>query len=343
MNMQPAIVRRRSATFDATLVYFDEPQVVTLISQKTRIVAVAIPDDDPAVSKFLATMVTDRDWNKYLAGTVDLRYLFTFPKVRVQYSFDLQTLKENMVMMTPWVGEVDERFLPMPRFFATNHTEEYKVDERATDTETLLIDGEWELTDFGQFQQKYADLYAFIVATDTWKSTTATLAAKQRVKGAFLDRPFRGGFSYVHLFKDLNDNVPRNEQLNLSKIKYASPGEVEIFGKIGVFGNLHDIIPNFLFKRHEISEMYQAFHQYLSQNRYFQIEGTQYPKGDPTEKYMKTQAQNLAKEMRAPDFDAVWGLTNENALVASKVVLSFYRRLNDAAAYFAQGRIAYEN
>ncbi|RWJ96996.1 sugar ABC transporter substrate-binding protein [Mesorhizobium sp.] len=336
-------VHRRSATYDATLVYFDEPQVITLISQKTRIVAIAIPYGNPNASMFLATTVADKDWNKYLDGTVDLRYLFTYPTVRVQYHFDLQTMKDKKVMMTPWDGEIAEKYLPLARFFSTNHTEDYKADDRAKDIEKLLIDGEWELQDFGQFQQKYADVYAFIIATDTWKSAAASVAAKRKVKDAFLDRPFRGGFSYVHLFRDLSENVPRSDQLNLSKIKYASPGHVEIFGNEDVFYHLHNIIPNFLHKREKLSERYRVFHKYLSENHYFKIDGHEYPKNDPTENFMKGRAKELAEEMLAPDFDAVWELTDENALVAAKVVLSFYRRLNDAATYFAQGRIAYSD
>lgn len=58
---------------------------------------------------------------------------------------------------------------------------------------------------------------------------------------------------------------------------------------------------------------------------------------------MKSRAGELANEMLAPNFEAVWDLTDQNALVAAKVVLSFYRRLNDAATYFAQGRIAYSD
>lgn len=274
-------IHRRSAIYDATLVYVDEPQVITLVSQKTRVVAIAIPYGNPDSSMFLATTANDRDWTKYLDGTVDLRYLFTFPTVRVQYHFDLNHLKDGKVMMTPWEGEIDERYLPLPRFFSTNHTEEYKADDRASDTEKLVIDGEWELQDFGQFQQKYADVYAFIIATNTWSSASATLASKRRVKEAFLDRPFRGGFSYVHLFRDLSENVPRSEQLNLSKIKYESPGHVEIFGNEDVFDHLHNIIPNFLHKRALLGAKYRSFHQYLSENHYFKIEGQLYPKATP--------------------------------------------------------------
>lgn len=335
-------IRRRSASYDATLVYVDEPQVITLLASKTRIVAIAIPDEDHDKSMFLATTVKEYDWKKYLSGTVDLRYLFTYPKVHSLYCFDLYEMSENKVMMTPFEGVIEERFLPLPRFFSTNHTSDYDGDERATDKEQLFIDGEWELQDFGQFQQKYADIYAFVIATDTWMSRDAEQAAKRRIKDAFMDRPFKGGFSYVHLFRDLNDNVPPGEQLNLSKIKYASPGTVEILGKEKAFENIHIIIPNFLERRNSIEEKYNRLMRYLSDNRYIQMDGDRYPKGDPTEGFMKESAQALANEMQAPDFDAVWDLTDENALVASKVVLSFYRRLRDAATYFAQGRIAFD-
>ncbi|MER9449649.1 hypothetical protein [Mesorhizobium sp. M0254] len=334
-------IHRRSAIFDAVLVYLDEPQIVTLISQKTRVVAIAIPYENPNIAMFHATTVAEKDWERYLSGTVDLRYLFTFPTVRVHYYFDLHALEDGKIMMSPWIGDIGENYLPLPRFFSSNHTEEYKANIRATDRELLVIDGEWELTDFGQFQQKYSDIYAFIIATKNWLDAGATLQTKRRVKDAFLNRPFQGGFSYVHLFRDLSNNVSRPDQLNLSKIKYASPGEVEIFGKEEIFEEIHQIIPNFLHKRERLQEDYRTFHQYLSENHYLRIHGDHYPKGDPTEAYMSGRARKLAVEMLAPNFDAVWDLTNGNALVASKVVLSFYRRLADAAAYFAQGRVAY--
>lgn len=338
-----AVLHRRTAVFDAVLVYMDEPQVVTLVSQKTRIVAVAIPYGNETMSMFLATSASDRDWNRYLDGTVDLRYLFTVPSVRTLYHFDLQSMKEKKVKMTPWEGDLDERYLPLPRFFSSNHTEDYAAGERASDPEKLLIDGEWELTDFGQFQQKFSDIYAFLAATRNWQDANAPLTTRRKIKEAFLNRPFQGGFSYVHLFRELGENVPRADQLNLNKIQYASPGHVEIFGKEEIFGDLQLIIPNFLQKRQSLSVMYNDFHRYLSANHYLKMSGDEYGINDPTEGYINQTAGSLAKAMMAPDFSVVSALANKNALVSAKIVLSFYRRLSDAAMYFAQGRIAYED
>lgn len=55
--------------------------------------------------------------------------------------------------------------------------------------------------------------------------------------------------------------------------------------------------------------------------------------GDICDLYPTTECKNY--------FKAAGYASMHAALVTAKVVLSFYRRLHDAATYFAQGRIAY--
>jgi hypothetical protein len=117
--------RNRNATFDANLVYVDEPQLITLVSGKSRVVAVAIPDDDFVSSKFLAVTVHKKDWHKYLDGIVDLRYLYTAYSATTLYVFDLRNMKDKIVTMNQFVGDVLEDMLPSPRFFSASHTEHY--------------------------------------------------------------------------------------------------------------------------------------------------------------------------------------------------------------------------
>tara|TARA_R110002020_G_scaffold467027_5_gene690235 strand:+ start:1453 stop:2469 length:1017 start_codon:yes stop_codon:yes gene_type:complete len=334
-------VHRRSAVFEAVLVYMDEPQLVTLVAQKTRIVAVAIPYDNVNSAMFLAVSVAQKDWEKYLDGTVDLRYLFTVPTVRTTYYFDLCLMKNSKLMMTPWEGDIEERYLPAPRFFSSNHTESYLADDRATDPEHLVIDGEWELTDFGQFQQKFADIYAFVISSQNWQDESTPYDVRRAIQLAFLNRPFQGGFSYVHLFRDLAENIPRSDKLNLSKIQYASPGSVEIKGKAEIFTEMHEIIQNFLSNKDALRKDYNSFHKFLSERNYLKMSGDAYGQGDAATSYIHQLSRNLAEKMLAPDYDVVRNLSSNNALVCAKIVLAFYRRLSDASMYFAQGRVTY--
>lgn len=339
--MKAQMPKRRRATFDATLVYMDEPLVMTLIAGKSRIIAVAVPAEGEGKFRFYATTVSTKDWAKYLGESVDLRYLFTFPDRRNAYLFDLNTMKNGTVIMTPFLDEAPEDFLPSPRFFASNHTEEYAHEERPADVARLLVDGDWELSEFGHFNQRYADIYSFSVALRNWEDPMAPLKLKQNLRRPFLDRPYQGGFSYVHLFNDLNDNVPINEQLSLDKIQYASPGYVDMSGKSDIFAELQEIITNFLERRRELVSVYNELWGYLHKNGYLKLSGDQYRTGDPSEKFILGKSRQLHQALKMGSFTTIEDLTEKNALVSAKVILSFYRRLNELTSFFAQGRVSF--
>jgi len=334
--------KRRSAKIETTLVYFDGPQLISLFASKTRLVAVGIPKKPTETSPFLAVSVQTKDWEKYLEGTVDLRYLFTIPKVRRHYMFDLDTAEDNRVWMKLYEDEIDETYLPSPKFFSSSHTEDTNTPMHATDTERLLVDGEWELTDFGQFQQKFSDMYAFLASTSIWRDKSRDKSLRRKVVDAFLDRPFKGGFSYVHLFRDLENCLPRGMRLNLDKISYASPGYVDVFGEQYVFDDLTKILMNFGRNREALKEKYTAFYRFLSKGGYLAMSGSDFELQPTASKVIRARARELAKDMLAPNYKEVLALSNGNVLVAAKVVLAFYRRLSDASNYFAQGRISYD-
>ncbi|OYD03925.1 hypothetical protein AMK08_CH101954 [Rhizobium sp. N4311] len=333
--------RKRKVTFAATLIFADEPQLVLLKDRDLPIVAVAIPDDDPRKSMFLATTLPRKEWQSYLDGNCDLRYLFTYPKARLVYTFDLNTMQDNIVRMDPYLEAIPEELLPEPRMFSVFHTEELPVEPMASDEEVLVVDGEWDMPEFGNFYQRYSDVYAFIAAIKNWKSLQVPIELRQKILQIFNTKPFQGGFSYVHFFQELNSRVQRTQRLGLDKISYASPGTVEIRGEAELFAEMQSLIPNFLEHRDEISEQYKKLYQYLSENRYLQMSGENYPDEPVISSYINSEARALAELMSEPDFDAVHALAHDNALVTAKIVLAFQRRLDEAAAYFAQGRVSF--
>lgn len=335
-------LKRKSAKFEAVLVYMDEPLLITLISGKSRLIASAIPSDHEGSYMFFGTTVSKKDWEKYLDGSVDLRYLFTYPDQRSSYTFDLASVRDGTVMMTPFLDITPETFLPSPQFFSSNHTEEYGKQEVLTDTRSLYVDGEWELSEFGQFNQRYADVYAFHLNLKRWLSEETPLETRIKIKAPFIDRPYKGGFSYVHLFKDLNDNLPKSEQISLSKIRYASPGFVEVNCQEDMFTEVSAIVKSFLSNRREIYKDYSDFYLFLHRNKYLAMSGDSYVRGEPSEKFINSSASALFYKMTSADFGIILELANYNALVAAKIVLGYYRRLNELGSYFAQGRASFE-
>lgn len=334
-------IRRRKAEIEATLVFVDEPLVLTLVAGNSRLIAVAVPSEDDAESLFFAVTVHKKDWEKYLSGIVDLRYLYVYPMAINAYTFDLRDAKDNMIWMSPYEGDIPEDYIPSAKFFSRNHTEYYSTPAKAEGRETLLIDGEWELPDFGHFQQKFSDIYAFLKSEDMLQDSNAPADVVRRVVSAFTGRPFQGGFSYVHFFRDLNDNVPAREQINLKGVSYNSPGTVRMSGNSGIFADVKYVIENFLENRIEIRKIYNEQYNYLSEYKYLAMGGDQYGKNNPSDDYINGMSRKLAEALTAPNFELVSKLTGGNALVSAKIVMSFYRRVNDASLYFSQGRIDY--
>jgi hypothetical protein len=334
------MAKRRGATFMDTLVYMDEPLVVTLKSGATQLIATAIPSDSDK-AQFLAVTVTQRDWEDYLDGSVDLRYLYTYPTVRHLYNFNLYDVdRDGKVLMERFdAEEIPEGMLPLPRFFSRSHTEEFSKTKTATDVENLSIDGEWDMPEFGTFYNKYSDIYYFVSAINAFSSGATPSPQRQMIVDAFRNKPFKGGFSYVHLYDDLAANRPREDRLRLDQIKYASPGYVKIYGKNTTFNITEQLIEDFLVNRTNIRKAYNNLHDYLSKNKYLRMSGGSYPKDDPTARYITDNATELASLMNMPERQSILGLVDRNALVFAKVILSFFRRLDDAAKFFAQGRI----
>lgn len=333
--------RRRRAHYTATLIYADEPQLILLHDKDIPIVAVAVPDADQTKAMFVATTALHKDWQAYLDGNCDLRYLFTYPKTRHVYKFDLTTAVNGKVIMDPFFGAIPEEFLPAPRMFSIFHTEELPVDPIATDEEVLVVDGEWDMPEFGNFYQRYSDIYSFIAAIKNWRSALTARDTKQKISQTFLTKPFQGGFSYVHFFQELNEQVLRTQRLGLDKIRYASPGTVEIRGEADLFHEMQDLIPVFIANRTDVSRQYSKLYRYLSENKLLPMSGDRYPDEPAVSGFINHETRLLANLMTEPDFDIVYELSRGNALVAAKVVMAFYRRLDDAAAYFAQGRVSF--
>jgi len=344
MNPVPEIKlpKRRKAKYVATLIYADEPQLILLKDKDVPIVALAVPDDDSSKSMFVATTMLRRDWQAYLDGNCDLRYLYTYPKTRHVYMFDYCRIKDGTILMEPFFGELPEEYLPEPRFFSEHHTEELPVDPLADGEEILVVDGEWDMPEFGTFYQRYSDIYAFIAATKNVGSHAVDFETKQSIAATFLTKPFKGGFSYVYFFQELVAKLLRSQRLGLEKISYASPGTVEIRGEDKLFDEMKDIIPNFLERRTDISRQYNKLYEFLSKNKYLKMQADHYGAEPAIDKYINTEAETLADMMIAPDFKAVLALTHRHPLVTAKIIMAFYRRLDEAAAYFAQGRVSYQ-
>jgi hypothetical protein len=332
------MLAKRSAVYVRTLVYMDEPLLLLLKSYKTNVIALALPSP-PEKAAFIAVTVSLRDLEAYNDGHVDLRYLFTYPSTRLVYTFDLMSMTDNKVMMEPLEGKIPVEYLPSPRFFSSSHTEEEIQAAGPKDTQSLIVDGEWDMPDFGEFYSRYSDVYYFLSASHSFTDESVDTEKKKAIKQTFVHTPFKGGFSYVHFYATLPGAVPRSERLRMDKIKYESPGYVKVNGDAETFAETESLIRSFLGSRTALKEMYSSFHAFLSRGRYLAMSAEEFSKDDAASAYIEAVATSLSEKLSMPNIETVKSLVDANPLAFAKIVLSLYRRLDEASRFFAQGRI----
>lgn len=329
---------RRTATYVKTLVYADGPQLLQLMAYKTNIVAMAIPSDTDKLM-FVATSVTQKNWNDYLDGLVDLRYLFVHANVRTAYKFDLMKLRDGKISMAPWEGPLTEDVLPSPRFFSSNHTEPDDEGPQDQDSEVLYVDGEWDMPDFGKFYSRYADVYYFLSSANEYEDADTPAKLKDGIADAFRDKAFKGGFSYVHFFEALASNRGRNQRLGVDEIQYASPGHINVNGEREAFEEAKAAINNFLAVKKDARALYTNLYAFMSKSRLLQMSGDDYVATPMYSDYIHLRGTELANLLGVPNLDAIETLVEDNKLVFVKIILSFYRRLDEVSNFFAQGRV----
>lgn len=336
------MAKRRRVTYVATLVYVDEPQLILFAAGKSKVIAVAIEDGERKYP-FLATLVADADWSKYLRETVDLRYLFLYTRIRSNFIFDLADLNEESgsVMMDPWEGAVPEEYLPSPRFFARDHTEALPVDTIQVSEQRFNIDGNWDLPDFSHFYGKFSDLYAFQLSLQNFKNEAISFLVRRGVQDAFTKYPMRGGFSYVHFYDDLYRAQPRPERLGVERVAYASPGHVDVIGRGDIFTQIQTDLEHFRSQRNEIAEKYRIFYKMLSKAKLLTAAATELDARSALGQTVLAMSAELGKMVRLPDFDTLIQLCAGRPLAVAKVTLSYIRRLDETFDFFAEGRVQF--
>lgn len=333
------MANKRLATYISTLVYMDEPLLIHLKSQKAHLLALAVKGDDANKAPYVATTVSTKDFESYMDGHVDLRYIFTYPTGRSTYTFDMMELKDNRISMTPFEGKLPEAYLPAPRFFSTSHTHDLAEAITPLGVERLDVDGEWDMPDFGEFYSRYSDVYYFLSTTHAFADANRPEQSRKHIKQAFTSKPFKGGFSYVHFYSALPAGISRQERLRMDKIKYESPGYVLVHGDGETFAETEALVRSFIDNRGELRDLYHQLHEFLSKNKYLTMPGEHFLPTEPAAPYINLRATEIAEKLKLPNIDTLKSLVENNALVFAKIVLSLYRRLKETAEFFAQGRM----
>jgi len=321
-----------------TLMYYDGPQILLLRSSRDMRMIAAAVEHDAMTFPFFVCDVVERDFRKYMHGKADLHYLYKV--TRNHYFFDLAT-EENMrvSLRRATSAEIeDDKYYPDPGFFARSHTELVEgFDTVEADSYVYNIEGSWDASDFSRFYSNIEDVYSVLVALA--KMTSGTVSDKADEIRQFIEERFwQGGGSYVGFYDSLFDLIRTMFPLRMGKLRYASPGEIEVRGDGEAFSDINALVATFDDQEKELSELYNSIDGVLGREHLRRASADTPFSGHLLEQYVKDKTLELSRRMDI-EGSKMLSLCNNNTLVFSKVVLSFYRRAKILYVFHAEGRV----
>lgn len=345
MNIEIPKKKRLNARLEAVLFETDTPDVALLSRKQGKgvqhYIACSIPDVDGFVDFYLVVFVGRSYLLKYLNDQCDLRFLFTYAGGKRFYKSDaLIPSEKGQTVLEEYTDNITEELLPEGRFFASSHTTTYGLLDVATGEQRLLIDGNWDMQEFGAFYQKFADLYSYEQAIHYLLGGAAS-----KIKGvvaAFRTKPFRGGSSYMGFFDDLFGLIPFGERPALDGIVYHSPGHVDLRGKDDILDGVKESVEAFLANTDKIQAAHDDLKGFMSKSGLLKITGKSPPPGPDVLVRLRELSTAFYAVMPISGKERLLELTDGSIVVYSKVGLALFRRLRATALFFAQGRLSFD-
>jgi len=204
------------------------------------------------------------------------------------------------------------------------------------DNYLIPIGGRWTLEDLYEFPRAYEQCYfAYLVL-----SPEASEPEDDRVLWAFEGFPWQGGYSAVDFYNQLKWAVPKRRRPRINRIKYASPGLIELGGLVvSIAVIIEKVVHTLCNAAKDVNRTYSAIHRDMQKRKLLRIKTeNQIQRLTPLEQRV---VDGHAEEM-AGILDVDLRRLNERtgtSYKSLKIMLSLFRRLRQIAKFQKGGKV----
>jgi hypothetical protein len=203
----------------------------------------------------------------------------------------------------------------------------------------LRLDGSWNLEELSEATRDYIQLYGFVY------SLLGDLPFGRRSEIDYLygKFPWRGGYSTVNFFNQLFHKIPPELRPNVNRIRYESPGFIELEEVLIVAVSISAIVKAVCSSINMAHDTYRKIQKASTEHELTKI--------DLTSKELElTQRQLAFCDTESKRIAKILGLTDEqeslldqriqgNVVAKLKLLLSVYRRVEPLAKKQLAGKI----
>lgn len=328
------------ASFIQTLVYYDEPLLALLQNRKgTYILAYAMDENatdlkDPYLAKPVSKPLLDA----YIQQKADLNFVMRDKRTGEPYIFDWAEF-DNEALLYPAEQITDDytQFYPEPGFFSRNHTEPFLNRSIASLVKhAYRIDGRWSAADFSRFYAKLADLYAIFSYLGELRRDKSIVS--NGLSSTVSRYPWQGGGSYLGFFREVAAESREDYPLQVSRIQYASPGQIEVKGVQDSLTQIDNLITHFGSVKADLSHTYRELRSILERDGALGSDALTFSNGAITAMAL-SRADTILEEMRAFDVEIIRDACSDKPVPYAKLAMAIYRRGLDLHRFHAEGRV----
>jgi hypothetical protein len=325
------------------LLWYDQPEIVLLKRDNFEyILAVSSAVEEAGECKFVGASMTLQQVAGYQNGKFDLRYAMSHANLRRYWEFEFRghELQVAIKKIRKTSDEVNAS-IPDAGFFSREHHFIEAIKRQAADSdEQFDIDGSWELGEFSRFYGQVEDIYYMFSDLSQFNDPNTPTNTKTIIANAF-DRPWRGGGSYVGFYDKIANDNQYVAPLRVSGIQYNSPGFVKIRAKKEPFENIIALLQGYAHEIRETRRAHNALYKLMSFSKLLKPDRRAVPSKAIRESVLDL-AKNLASHMPGVDLSLLVDMARGDEIVAAKVLLSIFRRMERLYKFFEEGRVKYK-
>jgi hypothetical protein len=196
------------------------------------------------------------------------------------------------------------------------------------------IAGRWEIRDLYEFPHRYAEVYSFLFALEPSGTGKAAIAE------AFRRYPWRGGYSTVNFYDEIYLAIPREYRPQITEIRYASPGWIELGMLAYLVFQIDEIIGKVCHGIERIDKLYGEIRAHALQRKLLSLavkeRERQLAKQDL--EFVKEAFHILTEEIGLKNASKLANLSGD-PLGALKMLMAFYRRVRQLAGFVISGKV----